>query len=145
MVQENMQEVVIVLIRDEVGRILTLKRAKGKDDGVIWGFPSGKVEAGETQEDAVAREVYEETGILCKPLKIIAERTVENNKLIYWTAQFLQGTPCDPVTQETSEVAFRTIDEILRVISINIIHPSVRRELGIQNIGERSAQALEIK
>lgn len=139
-----MQEVVIVIIRDEGGRVLTLKRAKGKNDGIIWGFPSGKVNAGETQEDAVTREVYEETGIFCKPIKIIAEKPIEDNKLIYWTAQFLQGVPRDPITQETSEVAFRTINQVLRVIPINIIHPAVRRELGLQNPSEDPVQRLEI-
>lgn len=41
--------------------------AKGK-----WGIPGGVVEVGETVEEAVRREVREETGCECTPLKHLA-------------------------------------------------------------------------
>jgi 8-oxo-dGTP diphosphatase len=43
------------------GRVLVVHRP-GHDD---WSFPKGKLEAGETWEEAAVREVEEETGLRC--------------------------------------------------------------------------------
>lgn len=48
------------LINDENGNILLVKNIK--DDSFYWGPPGGAVEKGETLEQAVIREVREETG-----------------------------------------------------------------------------------
>jgi len=44
------------------GRILLVRRANPPDAG-RWGFPGGKIEAGETIESAAIRELLEETGV----------------------------------------------------------------------------------
>ncbi|MBO0792676.1 MAG: HAD-IIA family hydrolase [Ktedonobacteraceae bacterium] len=67
---------VAAVIFDQQGRILLGKRA----DNGLWGLPSGHVEAGETVEDAIIREVHEETGL-----------RVQVNRLI--------GLYSDPVSQ----------------------------------------------
>jgi 8-oxo-dGTP diphosphatase len=41
---------------------LILLRHSQKPDGNTWGLPGGKVEAGESDSQAVLRELYEETG-----------------------------------------------------------------------------------
>ena len=48
---------------DADGRILMSQRPEGKDYAGKWEFPGGKVEAGETPERAVTRELYEELGV----------------------------------------------------------------------------------
>lgn len=45
------------------GKVLLLKRAAHKPQGGTWCLPAGKSEAGEDPEEALVREVYEETGI----------------------------------------------------------------------------------
>ncbi len=136
------QEVVIVNIKDQDGRFLSLKRSKGEDDGIIWGFPSGKVERDESQEAAVIREVQEETGILCKPIESVGTGVRSNYKLIYWTAEFIHGNPRDPETSETSEVAFRSVKEIIKLIPVSFMHPCVRQQLGIQDTAISPAPSL---
>jgi len=44
-------------------KFLLLHRQDGKSQGDRWGLPAGKVEAGETYSRAIARELFEETGI----------------------------------------------------------------------------------
>lgn len=45
------------------GKVLIAKRPAGKHLAGYWEFPGGRVEAGETAEQAVVREMREETGI----------------------------------------------------------------------------------
>ena len=55
------------IIFDEKQRVLLMKRA----DNGLWGIPSGHVEPGETVEEAIIREVREETGLSVKVNRLI--------------------------------------------------------------------------
>ncbi|MDR6612634.1 (deoxy)nucleoside triphosphate pyrophosphohydrolase [Leifsonia sp. 1010] len=59
-----MQPLVVVaaVVRDG-DRVLACRRAPGKDAAGRWEFPGGKVESGESQEAALAREIAEELGV----------------------------------------------------------------------------------
>lgn len=55
-------EVVAALIRDGE-RFMICRRPAHKARGLLWEFPGGKVEPGETTEQALARECREELGV----------------------------------------------------------------------------------
>ena len=63
MTQRKLLLVAACALIDADGRILMSQRPAGKDHAGKWEFPGGKVEAGETPEKAVTRELYEELGV----------------------------------------------------------------------------------
>ena len=55
---------VLALVRDRAGRILITQRKADKEWAPLkWEIPGGGVRAGERSEEAVLREVAEETGL----------------------------------------------------------------------------------
>lgn len=55
-------------IIDDAGRLLLIQRA----DNGKWAMPGGLLEVGETPAEGVAREVFEETGVRCQAVTLIA-------------------------------------------------------------------------
>ena len=59
--------VVCVWVYDGRGHVLLTRRAKGKSFAGTWEDSGGAVKAGETSRAAIARELFEETGIKADP------------------------------------------------------------------------------
>ena len=55
-----MINVVAAIIRDEDNKIFIVQRNLKKAQGGLWEFPGGKIEQGETEEEALIREIKEE-------------------------------------------------------------------------------------
>lgn len=56
-------EVAVGVLVDAGGRLLLSTRPEGKPYAGYWEFPGGKIEAGESVEEALRRELQEELGI----------------------------------------------------------------------------------
>ena len=55
-----------VVVRDEQGRVLMVKRAAGVTRAGYWSIPAGFVDYGEEVRRAAARELEEETGLVAE-------------------------------------------------------------------------------
>lgn len=58
------------VVHDDHGRLLLIQRANEPARG-LWSIPGGRVELGESDAEAVAREVWEETGLEVAPGHLI--------------------------------------------------------------------------
>jgi 8-oxo-dGTP diphosphatase len=54
------------VIRDDKGRLLLVKRGHEPGAG-LWSLPGGRIEPGETDAEALVREMREETGLEVEP------------------------------------------------------------------------------
>lgn len=59
--------VAAAVLEDSQGRILLARRGNGRDLAGAWEFPGGKLEPGESAEQALCRELDEELGIHVAP------------------------------------------------------------------------------
>ncbi len=72
---------------DPDGRILVAQRPEGKAHAGRWEFPGGKVEPGETPEEALVRELREELGVepceqCLQPFAFASHRVSEDRHLL---------------------------------------------------------------
>ena len=61
-------DVAVGVLIDAEGRFLVTSRPEGKVYAGYWEFPGGKLEGGETVEEALRRELHEELGIHIGPV-----------------------------------------------------------------------------
>lgn len=106
-----MTEVAAALIRDGE-KFLIGRRPQGKSLALRWEFIGGKVEPGETREQALVRECREELGVTVAPGRVYAELTHEYPDFTLHMTLFetavLEGTP-RPL--EHAELRWITPDE----------------------------------
>jgi 8-oxo-dGTP diphosphatase len=91
--------VAAVALVDADRRVLIAQRPEGKSLAGLWEFPGGKLEEGETPEEALIRELEEELGIATKtaclaPLSF-ASHSYETFHLLMplYVCRKWQGTP----------------------------------------------------
>jgi 8-oxo-dGTP diphosphatase len=58
------------VVYDRSGRLLLIRRGQPPGQG-LWSLPGGRVEPGETDHQAVVREVAEETGLRVRPGRLL--------------------------------------------------------------------------
>ncbi|WP_448627061.1 NUDIX hydrolase [Geodermatophilus sp. URMC 64] len=82
------------VVRDAAGRLLLIRRGQEPSRG-LWSLPGGRVEAGETPEQAVVREVREETGLQVRAGAPVGRVRIPAGAVVYDVVDFA-CTPVDP-------------------------------------------------
>jgi 8-oxo-dGTP diphosphatase len=89
--------VVAAALYDELGRVLIADRPAGKHMAGRWEFPGGKVASGETEAEALARELREELGVNVSSAHPLMELTHDypdrSVALSMWVVNSYSGSP----------------------------------------------------
>jgi 8-oxo-dGTP diphosphatase len=105
-----------LVVRDD-GRLAVIHRPRYDD----WSLPKGKLDPGESFEDAARREVEEETGVRARIVgELRPARYVDNkgrDKLVRWYRMELDGEPAAFVpNDEVDELRWVTPAEALALL-----------------------------
>ena len=107
-----MTEVVAALIWDK-DRFLICQRPANKARGLLWEFVGGKVEPGETKEQALVRECREELDIILEVGSVVTEVTHEypdiTVHLTLFNAIISEG---EPKLLEHNDMKWITVSEL---------------------------------
>lgn len=107
---------VYAILRDEKGKFLLLRRSENSHTNPgKWDLPGGKLAPGENLQDAVVREVWEETGISIVPGEIAGYVTFELPEkkviaIVYDGGYFIADVK---LSYEHMEYAWTSLDSIL--------------------------------
>lgn len=106
-VGQPLKVVVAGCLVDAQMRVLIAERPAGKSFAGLWEFPGGKLEAGETCEEALARELAEELGIGIDPkdLAPVSFSTVDELLMVLFACQIWTGEPSGAEGQSIRWVA----------------------------------------
>ena len=106
-------EVVAALSWDKQGRFMACQRPAHKARGLLWEFVGGKVEKGESKEDALIRECREELGVTVAVKDIFMEVDhVYPDLTVHLTLFNASIAGGEPKKLEHNDIRWLTIDEI---------------------------------
>lgn len=106
------------------GRVLMIRRRISEGE-LMWQFPAGGIEAGETPEQAAVRETHEETGLTVEAVKLLGERVhPKTGRLMSYTAcSLLDGEAIVGDAEEIAEVAWVSHGEIPEHVPYGLFEP----------------------
>ncbi|HEU4963103.1 MAG TPA: NUDIX hydrolase [Bacilli bacterium] len=124
------------------GKVLVVKKTYGPTKG-LWTLPMGFVNADETVDMAIVREVKEETGLDAKAESILALRTgvlrkgVSDNLLIMRLAYV--GGEVERCEREIETIGWLTPDELIdSTETVEFLQTLMREVKGKEGLGEQN-------
>ncbi|MGQ4513649.1 NUDIX domain-containing protein [Streptomyces sp. DW26H14] len=106
------------------GAVLMIRRRQ-REGELLWAFPGGAVEEGETAEEAAVREVTEEVGLTVESVKVLGERVHPKTQraMVYTACSVVDGEPAVLDEEEIAEVAWVKHDEIPAHVPYGLFEP----------------------
>ena len=108
----------VVAIVQRGGEFLFVKRSEACGAAVgYWTPVSGRIEAGESQEEALAREVLEEVGLRVVAIAKVGELPILEGRFVlhYWTTEILGGD-ARIASPEVAALTWATVDELRQLM-----------------------------
>lgn len=112
--------IVCVWVADGQGNILLTRRAPEKSFPGTWENSGGMAQAGENSRQAIARELFEETGIVASPEEFTQIATGRDRHMHYDFYTLVRDTPISKIKLlpgETDDVRWASFAEVSRIIS----------------------------
>ncbi|MFI1885333.1 NUDIX hydrolase [Streptomyces jumonjinensis] len=105
-------------------RVLMVRR-RVSEGQLSWQFPAGKVEPGESRENAAVRETHEETGLKVNALELLGERVhpVTGRLMSYTACEVVSGTAHVADAEELDEVAWVAHADIPQYVPYGLFEP----------------------
>ena len=129
---KKLDVVCAIISREE--SILAAKRHPGGPAGDRWEFPGGKIEANETPEQAIEREIKEELGVAVNAIKRL---TANHHAYPEFTISLLpiicEITQGEPVAIEHAEIRWVASEQLLDLDWSEADKPIVWRYLADEN------------
>ncbi|MCL1472099.1 8-oxo-dGTP diphosphatase MutT [Argonema antarcticum] len=103
----------VAVIWNDRGEILIDKRRQDGLMGGLWEFPGGKIEPGETVEECIKREIWEELGIEIEVgSRLIVINHIYSLFAVTLTVHECRHTNGEPQPLECDEIRWVTLDEL---------------------------------
>ncbi len=130
------------------GRVLLVRRRQ-KEGSLLWAFPSGGVEPGETAQEAAAREVKEEVGLDVTAGRTLGERVhpATSRRMIYVACEVTGGEARVLDEEELAELTWSEHAQLSEYIPHGFL-PAVQEHLdstlGIRASGPAAADESDL-
>ncbi len=123
-VDEGLRPTTAVGIVIRGGKVLMVRKrlSDGREE---WWFPGGSVESGESDGRAAEREIAEETGIECSPIRKLGERVHPDTgeRISYWACEFKGGKASLREPEKIVNVKWISSGEVVEIIGDRLFMP----------------------
>ncbi|MGW3321107.1 NUDIX hydrolase [Streptomyces virginiae] len=124
MTETTEQQGISAAIIVDGGLVLMIRRRVSEGE-LMWQFPAGGIEAGESPEQAAVRETLEETGLTVEAIKLLGERVhPKTGRLMSYTAcRLLEGVAIVGDVEEIAEVAWVAHSDLPTYVPYGLFEP----------------------
>lgn len=124
MTETTEQQGISAAIIVDGGLVLMIRRRVSEGE-LMWQFPAGGIETGESPEQAAVRETLEETGLTVEAIKLLGERVhPKTGRLMSYTAcRLLEGVAIVGDVEEIAEVAWVAHADLPTYVPYGLFEP----------------------
>ncbi|MER6601152.1 NUDIX hydrolase [Streptomyces parvus] len=124
MTEQSAQPPVSTAIIVDGGKVLMIRRRQ-REGKLLWAFPGGGIEAGETPEQAAVRETVEEVGLEVKAVRILGDRVHPQTgvPMTYVACELISGEAIVGDVEEIAAVAWIGHGEIAEYVPYGLFGP----------------------
>ena len=138
--------VVCVWVYDDLGRLLLTRRAPGKSYAGTWENSGGAVQAGESSRAAIARELFEETGIRASEEEFVLLGSDRDRNTHFDFYCLKRNVPIEEIVLlpgETDDAKWVTFEEIHEMIRVKQICRVIARQFLRQEADIKAVQSAQ--
>lgn len=132
---------VVGAVFEHGGKFLACRRRADKAEGGKWEFPGGKIDAGETPEVALQRELAEELGLEgVEVLDLVARQTTESSGRLIDLACYRVSSTTHPDSSTDHDLLLWVVPEQLAQLDWAVADfPTVSKLVSLSSVTKDSA------